>query len=435
MRALNDEGKLGAVPKAILKAQAARLGRLTSSQVGNQQAKYRLMRQVELIKAAGVTIETPRSHRLKNDQYTEMLSRKARPEEEPLDCLDIASLMSHIRLDPKLIGERKAVPLSLFHILTELGIQGLGDILCRSRKAEPTIIDASELKQRYGSKVTRKHQIALNRLTLLAHEGPTQAESMQDPIAFNNSASLPIELRRVNKTLLEADFARHKRSGSPTCEGRWQPDSSQTATQLICTAMRTAFGRPAPVEKIVLNITSSSRRKSNAQRRLDRQLYRPREVFKAAETLAHIPQDSFNLLSKRTKKAKDPRNIKSMTCHYIAHSDDLDAFLDKFAYPQSMDDGSSPEVDITSAFEKIGTVSDQQSAADFQSWTKIPKKHLPPPRHLQAPHQSHQAQHLHLPYRRLADTHGTPTSKAPESKLICARKPVWTSTGDQQCLP
>ena len=139
--------------------------------------------------------------------------------------------------------------------------------------------------------------------------------------------------------------------------------------------MRTAFGRPAPVEKTMLNMTSSQ--KSDTKRRLDRQLYRPREleVLKAAETLADTPQDSPNspnLLSKRTKKEKDPDNIKSMSCHYVANGDDLDAFLDKFACPQSMDDGSPPEVDITSAFEKIGTVS------DFQSWTKGPKKHLPP---------------------------------------------------------
>ena len=108
VRAFNDEGKLGAVTKAILKAQAARLGRLTSSQVGAPQGKYRLMRQIELIKSAGVTINTPRSHTVKNDPYTEMLSRQAHPEEDPLDCLDIASLMSHIRVDPKLIGQTSA---------------------------------------------------------------------------------------------------------------------------------------------------------------------------------------------------------------------------------------------------------------------------------------------------------------------------------------
>ena len=227
VRALNDEGKLGVVTKALLKAQALRLGRLASSQVGAHQGKYRLMRQVELIKSAGVIIKTPRSHTIENDPYTEMLSRKACPEEDPLDCLDIASLMSHIRIDPKLIEERQSVPLSLFHVLTELGIHKLEDILCRSRKAEPTIIDASELKQRFGSKVTRKHQIALNRLTLLANRGLVQTEPRQDPTAFNSSASLPVELRHVDKTLLEADFARHKRSGPPTCDGQWQPDSSQ----------------------------------------------------------------------------------------------------------------------------------------------------------------------------------------------------------------
>ena len=33
-RPLNDDGKLGAVTKAMLKAQASRLGRLKSSQIG-----------------------------------------------------------------------------------------------------------------------------------------------------------------------------------------------------------------------------------------------------------------------------------------------------------------------------------------------------------------------------------------------------------------
>ena len=172
----------------------------------------------------------------------------------------------------------------------------------------------------------------------------------------------------------------------------------------------------------MLNMTSSSRRKSNTKRRLDRQLYRPREVLKAAETLTDTPQDSFNLLSKGAKKAKDPDNIKSMSCHYIAQSDDLDAFLDESAYPQSMDDGSPPDVDTTSAFEKIGAVSDQQSAADFQSWTKKAQRSTCLPRHLEAPHQSHwrlgQAHFVHLPYRRSADIHRTPTSKAPESKPV-----------------
>ena len=75
--------------------------------MGVQPNEYRLMRQVELIKSVWVTIKTPRSHTVKNDPYTEMLFRKPRPEEDSLSCLDIASLMSHIDVDPKLIGERK----------------------------------------------------------------------------------------------------------------------------------------------------------------------------------------------------------------------------------------------------------------------------------------------------------------------------------------
>ena len=85
------------------------------------------------------------------------------------------------------------------------------------------------------------------------------------------------------------------------------------------------------------------------------------------------------ILSTCYQKGPRKQNILKISYICLAHSDDLDAFLDKFAYPQSMDDGSPPDVDTTSAFEKIGAVSDQQSAADFQSWTKKPTEALPPP--------------------------------------------------------
>ena len=107
VRALSDEGKPDAVTKAILKAQAARLGRLTYSQAGARQGNCRLMRQVELIYSAKVTISFPTSQGVNNDPYTEMLSRKVHPGEDPLDCLDIAPLMSCMHVDPKLIEERK----------------------------------------------------------------------------------------------------------------------------------------------------------------------------------------------------------------------------------------------------------------------------------------------------------------------------------------
>ena len=157
---------------------------------------------------------------------------------------------------------------SLFQVLANLDIQTIKNILCKSRKSRPTVIDAAELKQRYGFMVTRKHQVALNRLTLLAHDGPLQAESGPDPMTHNSSASLPVEMRQVDVTLIEADLERHKRSDSTSYEGDWQPDSSQTATQLISRALRTAFGRPAPAEKITLNMTGSCWRKSKTKHRL-----------------------------------------------------------------------------------------------------------------------------------------------------------------------
>ena len=131
------------------------------------------------------------------------------------------------------------------------------------------------------------------------------------------------------------------------------------------------------MEKIVLNMTSGLRRKSNNKRKLDWQLYKPREILKAAET-KDTHRNSHKCSPKRTRsrKANDPGCIKTPSCHYIAHSDDLDAFLDKFAYPQSMDANNLPEIDMTSAFEQIGTVSVQVSAADFQLWTQKHKEAL-----------------------------------------------------------
>ncbi len=119
------------------------------------------MRQLEFIKTAALIIRTPRScNKLKDtNAYADLLSRQV--EDDQFDCLDIASLMSRIRLDPKLLGKQQAVPMGSFHVLAKLGIHQLEDILCKLQKAKPTIIDASELKLRYGSRVplsvTRKN--------------------------------------------------------------------------------------------------------------------------------------------------------------------------------------------------------------------------------------------------------------------------------------
>ncbi len=47
-------------------------------------------------------------------------------EDNQFGCLGIASLMSHIRLDHKLLGQKEAFPIDgLFHVKVELDIQQL----------------------------------------------------------------------------------------------------------------------------------------------------------------------------------------------------------------------------------------------------------------------------------------------------------------------
>ena len=83
-----------------------------------------------------------------------------------------------------------------------------------------------------------------------------------------------------------------------------------------------------------------------------------------------------------------------------------------------MDDTSPPEIDITPDFANIETVSDQQSAADFQSWTIRPKEahaHLDTSRPL-----------IRTTKRNIFIAHtgdqrtftAPPMSKAPESKPV-----------------
>lgn len=166
-----------------------------------------------------------------NGPYTEMLSRHAQPEDGSLDCLDPASLTcyTHMHVGPKLSGENVSVPLSLgglVHILADLGIQNGGQFL-HVLQGLQGLTDAAEVKQRYGSVVTRNHryQIALICLNLRvpAHADPPQpaVESGRDPTAL--PAYWSVGMCHVDVTLVEANVKWHscRRSGSA---GDWQPD-------------------------------------------------------------------------------------------------------------------------------------------------------------------------------------------------------------------
>ena len=294
IRALNDGGKLGTVTKAMLKAQASRLGRVRSTEVGAHQGSYRLMRQLEVIKSAGVQVNTPRSLSKEDDPYTRLISRK--DNDDPLQCLDIASLMSHIKLDPKLMGEKKKVPLSIMHDLAELGIQRLEDILCRSRKAIPILIDTTELERRFGRKVSKRHKLALNRLTMLAHTGPVRSEAPHHP---DGCGSLPIEMRQVDLGLLEADFQRHKQPAMDNYVGTLKPDTSQTATQLISSALRKAFEQLAPVAPVTtiqIDVSCCGRKSAAKKRKECSMEYSPLNILQ--------PPMQHSSVTKRPKEQK-----------------------------------------------------------------------------------------------------------------------------------
>ncbi len=123
---------------------------------------------------------------------------------------------------------------------------------------------------------------------------------------------------------------------------------------------------PAPAEKITLNMTGRCRRKSKTKRRLTQQLYTPREVLEAEVALPASQKSS----SKRTRQAKASGRRSPASCQFVAHSDDLEAFLQKFAYPQFMDVDSPTEIDMIPAFDKLGTASDQQSVSDSATWRR-----------------------------------------------------------------
>ena len=71
--------------------------------------------------------------------------------------------------------------------------------------------------------------------------------------------------------------------------------------------------------------------------------------------------------AKKAKKANNVISAANNTCTYVAHSE-LEAFIEKFTYPQSMDTDNSPEMDMTTAFDTL--VSEQKSAFDFAAWRR-----------------------------------------------------------------
>ena len=101
-----------------------------------------------------------------------------------------------------------------------------------------------------------------------------------------------------------------------------------------------------------------------AKRRLEMQKYKHRNVLDEANDAGgcvKAPRKKMRGQKTAMPEGREPRE-------YAADSLDLEAFLDKFTWPESMDLETPPEIDMTSAFERIGTVSEQESADTFRTW-------------------------------------------------------------------
>ena len=248
-RALNDTGKLGVISRSLLKDQHDWLGSHTTGQAGVARGQFRLIRQLELMDLAElylrppVIAETSKSEADRN--YEIIFTRPAKPRPKHLDFHSVAG---HLHTDPKFLGQSRPVPPRLYHCQAELGITNLKDLLCKNRKSSALIIDGAELKRRFGSLVQSRHLNALNKLTILAHEGTTGCTNPR--LHAGSNASLAANSRTVNKDLLDAEFQKHTERWE--VRGTWKPDDHAKDVQLISLAFQKALQAPArpPESKI-----------------------------------------------------------------------------------------------------------------------------------------------------------------------------------------
>ncbi len=116
-------------------------------------------------------------------------------------------------------------------LLSELGITTLDELLCKNGKGQATLISSAELKRRYGSQAQAKHLRALNKLTVLAHEGTAGYAPYRT--SYGGCAPLASCLRVIHQDVLEAEFRKHSQLQSRDVRGTRAPNSQLHGTQLI----------------------------------------------------------------------------------------------------------------------------------------------------------------------------------------------------------
>ena len=192
-----------------------------------------------------------------------------RPDPPKAPHLTLASLANNLHADPRMLGERRPIPLSVYHCLAELGITSLQTLVCKNRTSQVVLIDTTELKRRYGSAVQTRHLKALNKFTILANQG---ASGCTSSLATVGCAPIASSQRVVHKELLEAEFKEHARPTLGHVEGSWTPDSRRGKTQLTEQAFARVLQAATHPDDFVdqpLDITIQPKGKRTCKRKAD----------------------------------------------------------------------------------------------------------------------------------------------------------------------
>ena len=203
VRALNDDGPLGIISRTLLQMQHQHLGGINplrtkransrDSQEFFQESKHcHLALQLSLAKLGGLEVkchgECAMPAWLQFGKTTPTMK-----------------LLQSKHFGPHSDAE---IPVHIYLPLIQLGIDDLSTLLGNRRgKKTNVLISTQELEMQFGpGKVTRKHKIALNRLTLYlqdpTYQDPEPPQSA--PHTYKQPGSLPLQQRKISLQYFEA---------------------------------------------------------------------------------------------------------------------------------------------------------------------------------------------------------------------------------------
>ena len=110
-RALNDAKKLGIMSRSLLEMRHNHLGSHPTwrmGSLGRYANQYRLLKQLELTSEAGVYMRQARGM----STSTEYADAFKRPDVPKAPYPTPASLVDNLHADPRMLGERRSIPLS-----------------------------------------------------------------------------------------------------------------------------------------------------------------------------------------------------------------------------------------------------------------------------------------------------------------------------------